>query len=304
MAQFFQENSRAQQAIESARNSSDTVVLVLTYIFFVVSSGGYFLWSSMAALIESLGKNPQRLESAAEFGDGFVIFIGLIFAVVFYAIWFFITLGLGMIFIRIYRHQILGNSLLVRYSDYAWLRDWTNQLAAELNMPDVEVYITQNPYINAYAFGFAKPYCIVLNSGTIRYMTDDEIKVIVIHEMAHIKYKHTNMNVFLQPFKVLPIVRAFSAWLAGFWSRRAELTADRLAIFYLQNPDIIKKSLIKVHVGPDAAKYLNQTAEQWLDFNTRGAMNAFSQTFSDHPFLVRRLKHIDSFYPNQPEAQN
>ena len=115
-----------------------------------------------------------------------------------------VALGIGMLITRVMRQQMLGNSLEVQYSDYAWLRDWSNEVAADLDMPQVEIFITQNPIINAYAFGFARPYTIVLHSGSIRYLTEDELKVVVVHEMAHIKYKHTDASVFLLPFLTAP----------------------------------------------------------------------------------------------------
>ena len=192
--------------------------------------------------------------------------------------------------------------LYVEYSDYAWLRDWANITSADLGLPRVEIFVTQDPVMNAYAFGFARPYCIVLNSGSIRYLTEEELKVIVIHEMAHIKYGHTSALVYLQPFMSLPILGIVGSWIAGFWNRRAELTSDRLALMYTQNPDLVKNALIKIHVGPDVAKAMNQTARDWLQYTAERPMNRFAQTFSSHPFLVRRLSHIDKFQMPQPHT--
>ena len=167
----------------------------------------------------------------------------------------------------------------------------------------IEIFITQNPVMNAYAFGFARPYSIVLHSGSIRYLTKDELKVIVVHEMAHIKYRHANANVYLMPFLSIPIISVLGSWISGFWHRRAELTADRLALMYLGDSELVKKSLIKVHVGPDAADSMNEVARQWMQYTAERPMNHFAQTFSDHPFLVRRLSQID-YWKGVVEPQN
>lgn len=53
-------------------------------------------------------------------------------------------------------------------------------------IPRIEIFVTQDPVINAYAFGFSVPTSIVLHSGSIRYLTHDELKPSVVHEMAHI----------------------------------------------------------------------------------------------------------------------
>lgn len=279
--------THGQQSITNARKSSDSVVFWVTYAFFVIASGAYFINSGI-----------RELQDSVLFVQGGAVAVAVTMLIML-VVWFGILLGIGMFLIRMMRQRMLGNSLLVAYSDYAWLRNWSQQVAADLAMPNVEIYITQDPYMNAYAFGFARPYCIVLNSGSIRYLNDEEIKAIVVHEMAHIKYKHTNAQVFLQPFVSIPIISIFAGWVAGFWSRRAELTADRLSVFYLNNPRVLKNALIKIHVGPDAAEHLNDIAEQWLHAMADKPMNRFAQTFSTHPFLVRRLGWIDSYYATQ-----
>lgn len=276
--------TKGQQAVKRAFSSSDLVVLGATFFAFFVASSLYFV----------IGYFTSAEFSAVQ-GKPIEIIFGLLGTIVGSVILFGAILGLGMFMVRMQRQRVLGNSLQIEYSDYAWLRDWVNTVSADLAMPRVEVFVTQDPVMNAYALGFARPYIIVLNSGTIRYMTQREIKAIVVHEMAHIKYKHTDASVYLNPFLSLPLINIFGGWVAGFWSRRAELTADRLALMYLEDPELVKEALIKVHVGPDVAKSMNETARQWLQYNAERPMNRFAQTFSSHPFLVRRLRHIDTW---------
>lgn len=210
---------------------------------------------------------------------------------------FGIILGAALILlltmIRMMRQQVLGNALQVEYSDYAWLREWSNTVARDLRMPQVEIMVTQDPVINAYAFGFASPYTIVLNSGSIRWLTPEQLKAVVVHEMAHVKYHHTKISAYLNMLTLMPGLGAMNTWLLGFWSRRAELTADRLALCYLRSNDTVKDSLIGVHVGPDVAASFNEVARQWQVYMTDNYFNRFTQTFSSHPFLVRRLRHLD-----------
>lgn len=280
------ERDKAQAAVRSAYSSSDMLVLTLTFICFFILTSLYFIIGYV------FGEDAARATSIWD-----VIF-GLITTLIMGAMLFTLVLVFGMILVRMMRQQILGNSLQVEYSDFAWLRDWANQVSSDFELPRVEIFVTQDPVINAYAFGFINPYCIVLNSGTIRYLSREELKVIVVHEMAHIKYGHTTASVYLQPFLSIPVVGIVATWIAGFWQRRAELTADRLALMYMQDAELVKHALIKVHVGPDVAKDMNAVARQWLNYNANRPMNRFVQTFSTHPFLVRRLNHIDQWSAN------
>lgn len=276
------EGTEGQIAVKRAYSSSDIGVLVATFIVFFLISSGYFIISYFIDISqESIG--------AVE------IILGLIGVAIGGAFLFVLIILTGMFILKMQRQIMLGNALQVEYSAYAWLRDWSNEVAADLKMPRVEIFITQDPVINAYAFGFIRPYAIVLNSGTIRYMTKDEIRMVVLHEMAHVKYGHTIASLYFIPFMNIPVLGAFFSWLAGFWQRRAELTADRLALMYLGDSELVKQALIKVHVGPDVASSMNEVARQWQQYVAERPFNRFTQTFSSHPFLVRRISHVDKW---------
>lgn len=276
-----QEPTKGQLAVKRAYSSSDIGVLAATFLIFFFISSGYFV----IGYLSDLAAQPSATV--------FDVVAGLIGVVIGSALLFAIIIAVGMVLLKMQRQTMLGNALQVEYSAYAWLRDWANQVAAELEMPRVEIFVTQDPVINAYAFGFIRPYTIVLNSGTIRYMTQDEIRMVVVHEMAHVKYGHTIASLYLIPFMSIPVLGGFFSWLAGFWQRRAELTADRLALMYLANSELVKQALIKVHVGPDVASSMNDIARQWQQYTAERPFNRFTQTFSSHPFLVRRLSHVD-----------
>ena len=291
-----QPQTKGQIAVERARSTRDNVVLAITIVIFCLFTTGYFIYSAFnRASLDNISRQVDL-----SIGEGVVTVLVAIISMV---IALGLMLGIGMFIVRMMRQQMLGNALQVEYSAYAWLRDWANQVSADLEMPQVEIFITQNPVMNAYAFGFARPYSIVLHSGSIRYLTEDELKVVVVHEMAHIKYRHANANVYLMPFLSIPIISVLGSWISGFWHRRAELTADRLALMYLGDSELVKKSLIKVHVGPDAADSMNEVARQWMQYTAERPMNHFAQTFSDHPFLVRRLSQID-YWKGVVEPQN
>lgn len=295
-----QQQTKGRIAVKRAYSSQDLVVLAATFILFFLLSAGYFIVSYFTSE-PFIGARVTAFD----------IFLGLIGVAIGAFFFFAIILAIGMFIIRMQRQMMLGNALQVEYSDFAWLRDWSNTVAADLEMPKVEIFVTQDPVINAYAFGFIRPYTIVLHSGSIRYLTKDELKVVVVHEMAHIKYGHTIASLYLLPFLNVPLLGGIFGWFAGFWQRRAELTADRLALMYMGESELVKASLIKVHVGPDVASSMNDVARQWQQYVAERPMNRLAQTFSSHPFLVRRISHIDhwksvvepSLEPTQPKAQ-
>lgn len=287
------QETKGQLAVRRASSSSDLVVLAMTFMTFFAMSGVYFLVSYFAG--DEFAASDQQIGTIA--GGLLAAFVGSLIV-------FVSVLLLGMFLVRMQRQVMLGNALQVEYSDYAWLREWANQVAADLEMPRVEIFVTQDPVINAYAFGYIKPYTIVLHSGSIRYLTHDELKVVVVHEMGHIKFGHTHASVYISPFLVVPVINVIGTWIAGFWQRRTELTCDRLALMYMADSELVKEALIKVHIGPDVARAMNETARQWLQYNAERPMNRLAQTLSTHPFLVRRLSHIDRWKSYVEPSEN
>lgn len=275
-------NSKGLLAVKRANVFSDYVVLAITFIAFFLVSSGYFI--AMYFTSDTFSQTSSIVLAVAT---------GLIGVLISMVLFFSAALVVGMFLVKMSRQEMLGNALQIEYSSYAWLRDWVNEVSTDLDLPRVEVFVTQNPVINAYSFGFIHPYTIVLYSGTIRYLTKDELKVVVVHEMGHIKYKHTVASIYLQPFMSLPVLGSVFSWLAGFWERRTEFTADRLALMYTGNPELVKRALIAVYVGPDVADSMNDVARQWQQYMAERPMNHIAQTFSNHPFLVRRLSQID-----------
>lgn len=268
-------------AVTKARSSGDVGVLLGTLvIIFSIITGFLLVTFILAVIAESEGNSEEGIMS-------------FLFSIFGYVVIAAATLVFSMVTIRMMRQMNLGNALHVQYSDYAWLREWSQTVAAELRMKPVEIFITQDPVMNAYAFGFMSPYNIVLSSASIRYLTQDELKAVVIHEMAHVKYNHTIISTYLSVLRSIPVVGSLFGYMLDFWGRRTELTCDRLAVCYLQNPELVKQALIKVHVGPDAASAHNTLARKWQAHNSNNWFNGLSQTFSSHPFLVRRLANID-----------
>lgn len=261
-------------------------------------------WVLVAGIAASLGLLALVLTpgiSAWLYGDEVMVgseaseypIITLIVQILVYGFFIAVALGFILALVRMMRQQYLGNALQVEYSDHSWLRDWSNQVATDLQMPRVEIMVVQNPVMNAFAFGFARPYTIVLHSGTIRWLSADQLKAVVVHEMAHVKYHHTKLGTYLTLLRMIPAIGAVNAWFLDFWGRRAEYTADRLAVAYLQDRDLVKEALIGIHIGPDVASSFNEVARQWQAHMTDNYLNKFTQTFSSHPFLVRRLRAID-----------
>ncbi|MGO8670383.1 MAG: M48 family metallopeptidase [Capsulimonadaceae bacterium] len=129
-----------------------------------------------------------------------------------------------------------------------------------LDMPAPGLYVDQNPIANACTFGVDSPV-IVLNSGMLELLDEDEWRVLLGHELGHVKSGHVMYRQIAQFLahlfqlvggRTLGLGRGvgMGVFAAFFhWYRQSELTADRAALLVSQDPDAVLNSLMKLAGG-------------------------------------------------------
>lgn len=181
-----------------------------------------------------------------------------------------------------------------------------------VDMPDF--FLQQNPIVNAFTFGMEK-HVIVLHSGLIERLTDEEILAVIAHEVGHIHAQHVLYLTAARIFELLMKVgisaipggeiakfvlnaTVSSALLA--WARRAELSCDRAALLVVQDPHVVGKVMMKLAGGSFASKldyeeflkqgreFKQQCEDNQLDSFWANIINA-GQT---HPFPIWRVSEI------------
>ena len=157
-----------------------------------------------------------------------------------------------------------------------------------VDMPDL--FIQQNPIVNAFTTGVEK-HVIVLHSGLLERLNDEETLAVIAHEVGHIHAEHVLYLVAARLIEALTnasLARAIpgseiikflisagisSALLA--WSRRAELSCDRAALLVTQDPHVIGRTMMKLGGGTMASKidydeFLEQAKEFQKNYDENG----------------------------------
>ena len=105
-----------------------------------------------------------------------------------------------------------------------------------------EIYTQWSYAINAYTTGYKDNTILVIHSGAVDLMNDNELSFVVGHEMGHIKSGHVLYHVMVQFFAQI----IASSVLAGkllvpiqlglnYWNRMSEFTADRAGLLVCQD---------------------------------------------------------------------
>ena len=133
---------------------------------------------------------------------------------------------------------------------YGIVRDAANVL--DLNRIP-EIYTQWTYGINAYTTGYQDDAILVLYTGAVDLLPDDELTFIIGHELGHVKSGHVLYHVmgrFLgELIKAMSIAKPLVAPVQlalGYWNRMSEFTSDRAGLLACQNLDSALTAIMKM----------------------------------------------------------
>jgi Zn-dependent protease with chaperone function len=165
---------------------------------------------------------------------------------------------------RAFRLVYLGSAVRVDERQFPTLHYLLQDVARVLDVDEIpELYVAANPIPGAMTIGMNKPF-IVLNSGLVDLLEENELRFVVGHELGHAISGHSVYQTLLQRLLVLSGVLA-SLPLGGLgiraivaalyeWSRKAELSADRAGLLATQDP----AAAFRVHMQLASGGHLDQ----------------------------------------------
>jgi Zn-dependent protease with chaperone function len=188
---------------------------------------------------------------------------------------------------------------------HALYKDVLKTLDAPREYP---LYISQTPIVNAGAYGMEQPF-IILNSGTVALLDDQELAYVMGHEVGHIVSDHvlyrTMTYLLLQLASMgFPLVGiAARAVLVALleWSRKSELSCDRAGLLAIQDPETTMRAMLKMAGGGTTEETsLQEFIVQAEEYRESG--DVADQVFkilnlmgSTHPFYVLRVSELRSW---------
>jgi Zn-dependent protease with chaperone function len=170
-----------------------------------------------------------------------------------------------------------------------------------------ELYVTQDPMVNAWTLGLDHPF-VVVSTGTLDLLDDDELRVVLGHEMGHALSGHALYSSVL--FTLMRIsgvgtfiplgnlgLRAIVMALKE-WYRKAELSCDRAGLLVSQDPAAVTRVHMKMAGGArvedmNLQAFLQQAEEYESTGDAReGVIRILNMLNATHPFAVLRALEI------------
>jgi Zn-dependent protease with chaperone function len=215
-----------------------------------------------------------------------------------------IRVASGLLRERQYRLVYLASAVRVGDRQFPRVNELLSEVLGVLDVPTrPELYVYSSPVLNAVTLGVDKPF-IAVSSSLYDALSEDELRVVLGHEVGHVMSGHALYQSVLQHLLSLagvvgwiPVgglgVRALIAALHE-WQRKAELSADRAGLLGAQDPDASLRVHMKLAGGAhldqiDTEAFLAQGAEYESAGDLRdGVLKLLNTERTTHPFAVVR----------------
>jgi len=179
------------------------------------------------------------------------------------------------------------------------------------------LFIRRNEVPNAYTSGLSEQtYAVVLTSGLLRELEDDELEAVLAHELTHIMNKDTRMLfitstishvtsqiadmfglggrnshsfIFIIAACFIKLGNLGALFAQAFISRKKEFIADAGAVEMTKNPEALISALQKIdtYTTPLALKQFSSVLKPLLIENKETGL------FATHPPIEDRIKVLE-----------
>lgn len=168
------------------------------------------------------------------------------------------------------------------------LEGWIEDLRARRSLPRFHIRVQNGPFENAFAVGGLGAHLVVVGNGLVEGLSPAQLRAVVAHEIAHVERR--DVPRLLLPLVVVggtlhaisvvkvshPLFETLEVWglacgavlaglfagtfmmlLPGFFMRRMEFGADRLAAEMLGDGELLAQALERL------AEITGQPLDQW-----------------------------------------
>jgi Zn-dependent protease with chaperone function len=178
-----------------------------------------------------------------------------------------------------------------------------------------EMYVSMEPVPNAYTYGHTRPF-IVLTSGLVDMLEEQERLFVIGHELGHIKFGHVLYTVLAENIRVvIDLIGRATLGVGSLlgtglalplldWYRKAELSADRAALLCVQDKQVAFRTFMKL-AGGSASLAAEMQIDEFMrqirayedadESTLNRAYKVWITAFRTHPFPIMRANHLDQW---------
>jgi Zn-dependent protease with chaperone function len=199
------------------------------------------------------------------------------------------------------KNELLGKMIKVGPKQFPSIHALAQECAKTLDVQVPQIYIANNPTVNAYTFGTDEESFIVIHSQLVDHFTTEELRFVIGHETGHVQNKHVIYNTVL--LLMTQTIGIFVKWILmpadvalRAWYRRAEITSDRAGLLCCKDVDVASRTFLKMACGSQKL-YQELDVEEYLLQHEEGqsGIGKVTEAFATHPYLPKRVLALRAF---------
>lgn len=215
-------------------------------------------------------------------------------------------LALSLLLVRLDQTWFLNNAVKLDGSPYTYIDDVIREVSGNLGVKNVSVFTIRDTKEPIMVIGHFNRYGVIIDAEFMEVLGQDEARAIIAREIAQIKFKSAELSAFIEPLseklKLLGL-GAFIKFLFGFWARRTEETANRLALLYVRDPHLLIKALIKSKIGKQFTELFDENTMLAQGQNQQTILQKLSEVLNSESSLLAQTKEILE-YAHEQGIQN
>ncbi|MGF1522313.1 MAG: M48 family metalloprotease [Leptolyngbyaceae cyanobacterium] len=216
---------------------------------------------------------------------------------------------------------LLGNAIQVGPQQYSSLYPMFRECVQSLDVhPQPTLFVAQSPVVNSYALGEEQP-CVVVNTGLLELLSNEQIRAVMAHELGHIKCGHTTLTQMARwAMSTAAVIGDLTLGIGNIistgliyafyeWRRMAELSSDRAALLVTDDWQLVGHTMMQIAGGShrfahevDFAAFEKQ-ADDYQNLDSDGfnqvykflLYNGGQGAILSHPFPVERLSYLKTW---------
>jgi len=221
--------------------------------------------------------------------------------------------GIGELYGKWVAVNYIGNGVVVTENSMPELYRQLCEVCRIVGVKDIPELATEWAYlISSYTIGGSK-LRIVLSSGAIDLLTEEEQMFLIGQEIGHIVAGHLPYHMLLELLYTPALDDPTLSTIAGFvkmplldWFRKSHYTADRVSLLCCQDINVALRTMMKIAGLPK--KYYEQTdpkafllqAREFSSLSNNGRANNMMTNFllrsASLPWMVDRAKVLMDWY--------
>ena len=208
-----------------------------------------------------------------------------------------VLLGVSYAVARWRHRQVLRQAVRVSHESYPHVQACLDRCYGHLPYVEMNVFVIESFHSSAYTFGIDRPYTVVLHAGMVEALSEDELTVVIGHEMGHVIFEHTFFSSLMGGTLYRSGLLSF-IWALVFlrWRRLAERTADRISLLACGQLDVAMRALIKLAAGVDVETGdVDSILDRAYEEEHTDLLDHLGDLVSTYPQLVARLRALVDF---------